>query len=138
MEPRVEHDLREVYLGEFEGGLFRQMSAQDHPAVLEMRSTGDWGAIPGAESNEDLRVRTVAVVDRLAAEHRDELIVVVCHGGVIAALLGHGMGQPLWAYAGARNGSLSHVVVSSDQWTLRSFNDAAHTGSIVADHDPPD
>ncbi len=136
MEPVVEPDLREVHLGEWEGGLFRQKAAEGHPAVLQMRETGDWGAIPGAETNEQLRSRTVGVIERLASAHADQLITVVCHGGVIAALLGHAMSQPLMMYGGARNASLSHIVVTEERWILRSFNDAAHTGALTHDHDP--
>ena len=136
IEPGVEHDLREVFLGEFEGGLFRQRAAEGHPAVIEMRQTGDWGAIPGGESNEDLRARVVPVVERLATIHADELIAVVCHGGVIASLLGHAMEAHPGRYRGARNASLTHIVVHDSEWVLRSFNDAAHTGDLTADHDP--
>lgn len=137
IEPVIEPDLREVFLGEFEGGLFRQRAAEGHPAVLRMRETGDWGDLPGGESNADLQARTTAVVTRLAESHPDEMIAVVCHGGVIAAVIGHAMGQHPMHYRGARNGSLSHVVIAGDQWILRSFNDAAHVGGLTADDDPP-
>lgn len=136
LEPTVEPDLREVFMGDWEGGLFRQKAAEGHPAVLQMRETGDWGAIPGAETNQQLQARTVGVIERLAATHPDQLIAVVCHGGVIAALLGHAMSQPLMMYGGARNASLSHIVVTDERWILRSFNDAAHTGALTFDHDP--
>lgn len=136
LEPRVEPDLREVFLGEFEGGLFRKMAADGHPAVVRMRETGDWGALPGAETNEQLRARTTAVVERLARAHADELIVVVCHGGVISTIVGHAMDQHAMRYVGARNGSITHVVIDGHRWILRSFNDAAHVGGLTADHDP--
>jgi len=138
LDVAIEPDLREVFLGEFEGGLFRQMAVEGHPAVVRMRETGDWGELPGAETNEQLQRRTVTAIERLAERHGDELIVVVCHGGVIAAVLSHAMRQPVMAYRGARNASLSHVVVHGGEWILRSFNDAAHTGSLTADHDPPE
>lgn len=133
--PVEERDLREVGLGEFEGGLFRQMVAEGHPAIKEWRETGEWGAIPGGESNAELSARTVPVIERLAANHTDELIVVVCHGGVIASLVGHAMGTHQFSYSGSRNASISHVVVLPDSWSLRSFNDASHTGSLLFDHD---
>ncbi len=136
MGTRLERDLREVYLGEFEGGLFRRMSAEGHPAVEEMHQSGEWGAIPGAETNEQLSIRVVPVIDRLAATHADELIVVVCHGGVIATLLGHATGQPWWVYGGIRNASMTHLVVTDERWIVRSFNDAGHIGSLTADSDP--
>ncbi len=136
LEPREEPDLREVHLGEFEGGLFRKMSALDHPAVLEMRRTGDWGALPGGETSESLQRRSVKVIERLAGDHPDELIVVICHGGVVAALVGHAVGQGAGVYLGSRNGSVTHLVVGPDGWTVRSFNDASHIGSLTADHEP--
>ena len=34
LEPTVERDLREVFLGQGEGGHFRQMASENHPAVL--------------------------------------------------------------------------------------------------------
>lgn len=136
LEPVVEPDLREIFLGEFEGGLFRKMSADGHPAVETMRKTGDWGAIPGAETNEQLRARTTGVIERVAKAHADELVAVVCHGGVISALVGHAMNQHPMRYGGARNGSISHIVVAEQHWILRSFNDAAHVGGLTADHEP--
>lgn len=136
LEPKVERDLREVYLGDFEGGLFRKMNAEDHPAALAMREQRDWAAVPNAESNEQLRSRTVGVLERLATQHQDELIAVVCHGGVIAAIVGHAMEQSPWMYMGVRNASLSHIVITKDRWQLRSFNDSAHVGTLVHDHDP--
>ena len=51
-------------------------------------------------------------------------------------IVGHAMGQPPWKYAGVRNGSITHMVLSDDGWTLRAFNDASHTGSLTADHGP--
>ncbi|MGI9624728.1 MAG: histidine phosphatase family protein [Acidimicrobiales bacterium] len=138
MQPQVEADLREVFLGEYEAGLFRKMSAENHPLALEMRRTAEWGVVPGAESNEDLRSRTVPVIERLAKEHVDELIVVVCHGGVIGALVGHVFDQPARSMAYARNGSITHLVVTDDHWQVRSFNDAAHIGDLTADWDAPE
>jgi probable phosphoglycerate mutase len=134
--PQIEPDLREVYLGDFEGGLLRKLLAEGHPAVEEMRRSGEWGALPGAETSEQLRLRTAAVIDRLVKAHADELIVVVCHGGVIAALLGHAMDRPWWMYSGVRNASMSHMVITDERWIVRSFNDAGHVGSLTGDSDP--
>ena len=135
LTPQVEPDLREVHLGETESGVFRQMAAEGHPMVDEMRAARDWSVVPGGESNEQLRVRTVAVIERLVAKHVDELIGVVCHGGVIASLVGHATGTHPFDYLGVRNSSLSHLYITEDRWLLRSFNDTAHAGGLTADHD---
>lgn len=150
--PTVERDLREIYLGVGEGGAFRQMSADNHPAVLAMRARQEWGEIPEAETNAQLQARTVAAVERVAASHPDEMVAVFCHGGVIGALVAHAVGANPFTFHGARHTSISHVVINQpelatggaamaeaegrtdDRWVLRSFNDAAHAGSLTADH----
>ena len=42
-------DLREVHLGEWEGGSFRKHVADGHPLALKMRAEQRWDVIPGAE-----------------------------------------------------------------------------------------
>ena len=135
IQPQVEPDLREIHLGKYEGGHFRQMVNEGGSLVDEMRRTREWGVVPGAESNEQLRVRTVAVIERLATKHVDELVAVVCHGGVIAALVGHATESHAFDYLGVRNSSVTHMVITDDKWILRSFNDTAHAGGLTADHD---
>lgn len=138
IDPVVEPDLREVFLGDYEAGLFRELAAiGDDPAVQRMRETGDWGAIPNAESNAELRARTTPVIERLARQHPDEMIAVVCHGGVIGVLLAHAMGVPATFFGGARNGSLSYVYVTPERWFVRNWNDSAHIGPLTGDDDPP-
>jgi 2,3-bisphosphoglycerate-dependent phosphoglycerate mutase len=143
LTPIVESDLREVFLGQGEGGLFRQMNADNHPAAVAMRTKREWGEIPGAETNAQLKARTVAAVERIALAHDDQMVAVFCHGGVIAAVVGHAVGADPHTFHGARHTGISHLVVnrpdtSDERWLLRSFNDAAHAGSLVADHPVPD
>jgi probable phosphoglycerate mutase len=137
LEPIVEPDLREVHLGEFEGGLFRQMSVENHPAVVAMRARREWGEIPGAETSTQLTARTVGAVERIAAAHPDQLVTAFCHGGVIAAVLGHAAGTGALVFTGARHTAISHLVVGPAGWVIRSFNDGAHAGSLTADHPLP-
>ncbi len=136
MTPVVEPDLREIYLGEFEGGRIRQATAEGHPAIARMQETGEWGHIPGAESNEQLRSRTVAAIERIRAQHRDEMVVAVAHGGVIGALLGHAAQVHPRTFGGTRNGALAYLYLTEERWHIRSFNDASHVGPLDADLDP--
>ncbi len=137
LEIGIDPDLREVHLGEGEGGRFRQMAAEGHPATVAMRANREWGEIPGAETNAQLMARTVSAVERIAQRHADALVAVCCHGGVVGSLMAHATGVNPFVFAGARNGSLTHLVVSNEGWVVRSFNDAAHTGPLTADADPP-
>ena len=133
----VEPDLREVFLGEFEGGLLRQRSAENHPRVEAMRSNRQWGEIPGAETNDELRARTVGAVQRIAATHPNQMVVAFCHGGVIGAVLGYLAATSPFLFNGSRHTAISHLVVSQTGWVIRSFNDGAHAGMLTEDHQLP-
>lgn len=133
----IEPDLREVFLGDFEGGLLRKMSADNHEAVVAMRAKREWGEIPGAETNAQLTARTVAAVERIAAAHPGELVAAFCHGGVIGAILAHAARTNPFTFNGARHTSISHLVINPSGWVIRSFNDGAHAGMLTVDHQLP-
>lgn len=135
--PRVEPDLREIHLGDGEGGRFRQMAADGHPAIVAMRAEREWGRVPGAETNQQLTDRTVAAVRRIAATHPDEVVAAFAHGGTIGALIAFAAGVNPFIFSGTRNGAIAHLVVSDDEWVIRAFNDAAHVGPLTADAEPP-
>lgn len=141
LTPTIMPDLREVFLGVGEGGRFRQMAATEHPQAVAMRTQREWGAIEGAETNAQLMARTSRAIMSIAAQHPDELVAVCCHGGVIGSLLGFAAGVNPFTFAGSRNGALSHLVINAsvgeEPWVIRSFNDAAHTGPLTADAEPP-
>jgi 2,3-bisphosphoglycerate-dependent phosphoglycerate mutase len=127
LQPRVEADLREVFLGEWEGGSFRHHIAEGHPAAQRMFAEERWDAVPGGEPTEEFRSRVRAGFERVVAAHPDERIVVVSHGGVIGELVRQAVESlRAFAFVGADNGSISHLVVSDDRWVVRRFNDTAH------------
>jgi probable phosphoglycerate mutase len=130
--PIEEHDLREVFLGEWEGGVFRHMLAQaEHPAAIEFRRTYEWGSVPGAETNEQLVKRTSAALHRIHDNHLGEHVVAFVHGGVIAALCARATGGQLFGFAGAENASIHRLLITDERWFLRSFNDANHLGALL-------
>ncbi len=137
IEPRVRRDLREVFLGELEAGLFRRKAAENDPIIAEFRRTKEWGTIPGAETNARLQERVVGSVQDVANSHPDEMVAVVCHGGVIASLLAYAMGRCDFSFMGLRNASLSLLSVSPSEWKIRSYNDVAHCGSLTEDQPLP-
>jgi 2,3-bisphosphoglycerate-dependent phosphoglycerate mutase len=138
LEPIVEPDLREVYLGEWEGGRYRQMAAERDPRFMEAMQREEWGLIPGAETTDQLHRRVVGAVERIASEHHDQRILVVSHGGVIGALLSHAARARPFAFLGADNASVSHLVVVGERWIVRRFNDTGHlAGELSPAAQPP-
>ena len=55
MTPVVDPDLREVFLGEWEGGLLRQKATDNDPLFQRVMAEQRWDLIPGAESRAGLR-----------------------------------------------------------------------------------
>lgn len=137
LAPVVEPDLREVHLGEWEGGWFRVHAAARHPAYLKSLEAERWDLIPGGENDEAFSRRTRHALERIAEAHPDQRVAVFVHGGVIGALLAHTTGSRPFAFAGADNASVSHLVVAGDRWVLRRFNDTGHLDELSAQAEPP-
>ncbi|TDD36300.1 histidine phosphatase family protein [Actinomadura sp. KC06] len=132
LEPRVEPGLREVYLGEWEGGLFRKMVAEGDPVAQRMFAQERWDVIPGAETNEAFAGRVDASLTRLAAAHTGGRIAVFTHGGVIAQALAAATGARPFAFLTPDNGSISSLVRLGDLSSIRGFNDVSHLDWSVA------
>jgi len=134
----VEPDLREIMLGEWEGGLFRQRVGEGHPIAVRMIAEQRWGVIPGAEADEDFAARVRAAILKMAASHPDQRVVAFTHGGVIGQVLHQASGSKPFAFSAADNGSISQIVVHEDRWIVRRFNDTAHlTGELTTAETPP-
>ncbi len=126
LTPMVEPDLREVYLGDWDSGLYRIRAAEGHPAFARAKAAQEWGEIPGAETTADLHARVRAALLRIAARHPDALIAVVVHGGVIGAALSIASGAAPFAFNNAANGSVSRLVIRGEEMVVRGFNDTGH------------
>ena len=129
IEPVVVAELREVFLGEWEGGVFRRRAAAGDPIFHEVATQQRWDVIPGAEPLVEFDARLQTGLAVVVARHPDEVVAVVVHGGVIGQLLAHATGLEGFTFTGADNGSISEVVIHGDRQTLRRFNDTAHLES---------
>ena len=126
MAHRVDPDLREVHLGDWEGGKFRIMIHENHPLCVKMHEEQRWDVIPGAESREALQERIGRGLNRIVQAHPNELIVAVLHGGVIGHIIAEATGSAPFAFNGCDNGSISRVVMVDGKIVIRGFNDVSH------------
>ena len=107
----VEPDLREVYLGEWEGFAFRKYVAEAasagaadvrgealgrHPRCGEPTSSSPPGCVPGSNGS--------------SPQHPGQRVVVVAHGGVIGQCMSLATGAPAFNFMGADNASISQIV----------------------------
>ena len=119
-------DLREVFLGEWEGGLFRVRAAEGDPVFRQIWEQERWDVIPGGEPLEEFDERVWRGFQQIVAAHPDQRVMAVAHGGVIGQLLHRVTGSRRFAFSGADNASISEVVASPERIVLRSYNDVSH------------
>jgi 2,3-bisphosphoglycerate-dependent phosphoglycerate mutase len=67
LTPQIEPDLREVFMGEWEGGQFRQKVADADPVAVQMLTEERWDVVPGAEASADFSTRIHGAIERIAA-----------------------------------------------------------------------
>lgn len=126
IEPIVDPNLHEVNLGEWEGGIFRIKEAENDPLLVRLLQEQRWDVIPGAESYDRLHERIFRGLHNIAIHHPDQLVVAVVHGGVIGHIISHATGAQPFAFNGADNASISHIVIHNGLITVRRFNDTSH------------
>jgi probable phosphoglycerate mutase len=128
LEPVALADLREVFLGDFEGGVYRIKTAEGDPVIKEVFEREAWSAIPNAEPFEDFGARIMRGVEEMVRQvGPDRAAVAVLHGAVIGQLCRQATASRPFAFVHADNGSVSRLVVGADgRWLLRSFNDISH------------
>jgi probable phosphoglycerate mutase len=126
LSPTVDAGLREVHLGDWEGGVFRKNVAEGHPIALRMMAEERWDVIPGAEPAEAFASRVRRAIERIAAAHPGQRVAAFTHGGVIGQALALATGSRPFAFTGAENASISRLVITADRWIVRGYNDTAH------------
>lgn len=124
--PVVEARLREVGLGDWEGGLFRKMVAEGHPTAMQMWALETFEVIPGAEPSAEFADRVREALTRIAAAHPGQRVAIFTHGGVIGRALAQATGSRPFAFITSDNASISRLVVTGQRWIVRGFNETAH------------
>jgi len=128
MEPQVLFELREVFLGDFEGGEYRIRAGRGDPIIQQVFAEERWDAIPNGESFAELGARVRAGIEQIVATVGPETTAVAfVHGAVIGELCRQATDSRPFGFVHSDNGSISRLVVDGDgRWLLRSFNDIAH------------
>ncbi len=130
--PTIVEDLREVHLGDWEGGLFRIKTHQNHPKIIEMHEHQEWGKIPGAENNAQLNARVFRGLSNIVEKHPDQVVAIVSHAGAIGSALSQATKSEPFAFTGSDNASISHLVAFQGRWSLRRFNDTSHLSTAIS------
>ena len=57
--------------------------------------------------------------------------MVVVHGGVIGSVLAQATGSQPFAFLGADNASISHLVAHAGKLSVKRFNDTSHLSPFI-------
>jgi probable phosphoglycerate mutase len=131
-EPLVVPELREVKLGDWEGGEFRIRVHDGDPVAMRAIAEQRWDVIPGAETMEALAERVRAGVGRIVDQAGpDATAAAVVHGGIVGELCRQATESRPFAFIHSDNCSITRIVVLPDgRWLLRAFNDTAHLRAV--------
>ena len=138
-EPVVDCDLCELHPGDADGLTWAEIESR-WPTRFGTGWDPDEHLIDNAETWHEMHGRVGRTIDRLAATHEGDTVVVVCHGGVIAHAMMHRLGITLEsdkAWLVATNTSLTEFVHDPDmsdwragRWGIQRYNDAAHLAHL--------
>jgi probable phosphoglycerate mutase len=130
LEPVVVPELREVMLGDWEGGKLRIHAAKGDPLFRRIIEEERWDVIPNAEPMEEFGERVRDGLQKvLAATGPDASAVAVVHGGVIGELCRQATSARGFAFVHSDNCSISRLVVMPEgRELLWTFNDTGHLG----------
>jgi len=127
-EPRRECDWCEIHPGEAEGLTWPEY----HEKFPWASDAGNpfLRRAPGSETWAEFYVRAGGRLRRIADEHSNQRVVVVCHGGIIGASFIALGDQPIRngnAFTHeTTNASLTEWRHTGSEWRLVRYNDAAH------------
>ena len=120
LEPEPRAALAELDVGDAAGYRFEAWVEEFPEEAERFRTEGVDYSWPGGESGRDLAARTEEEIDRILRAHggEDEAVVVVSHGGALAWMIAHLLGEPdgEWPYGYARldNCSITEAEVPPD------------------------
>ncbi len=120
--------LRERSFGQFEGQTFTDLEARYPLETARWRERDTNWAPPAGESLLAVRDRVLQTTARLAAQHLDEQIVLVAHGGVMDALYRAASGLDIraprtWTLG---NASINRLLWTPEGLSLVGWADTSH------------
>lgn len=120
--------LREYYFGEWEGLTHKQISARWPDIYAEFFKHPDEIRVPGGETFGELKQRAQSAIETLVANHPDQTVVVVSHGGTIRTIVCAALGIHLNRVWGIRqdNTAVSIIEYYDDSSIVTLLNDIHH------------
>jgi probable phosphoglycerate mutase len=128
LEPRPMHDLREIFLGAWEGLPVADLAARYPEAWAKWIAEPDWDLVPGGEGAAAFEARVERALRQLFACQPRGNVVVVTHGGVIQVALHRVVGKLSRGLFPFRisNASISVIEKRDGRVFIGGVNDVSH------------
>jgi alpha-ribazole phosphatase/probable phosphoglycerate mutase len=125
--------LRETHFGAWQGHTWAEIDALYPGVAATFHADPMSTRAPGGESLEDMHARVAEALEAIIAQHPDETVAVIAHGGPIRAMLATVLGTDLRIFPRLRldNGSLTAIRVAGPVRTVITVNDTCHLGELI-------
>lgn len=131
--------VRERNYGILEGVPFDQMQ-QRYPDIAKIWQSRDPdGVIPEGETLREFHTRVTQALEALAANHPQQRVLVVTHGGAMDILWRIASGEPIQTPRKVimLNASINRILIKSDadgfKWSLLDWGDVSHLQNSADD-----
>lgn len=128
LEPEAKVELREIFLGEWEGLTIEELARRYPQAWASWTAEPSWDLVPGGEGAAVFEARVAAGLDAILARHQHGDVLVVTHGGVIQVALHRIIGRPsdgLFPFR-IQNASISVIERRNGRIVVGGVNDTSH------------
>ncbi len=136
LAPSLDPDLREVYLGAWQGLSYAEIAAR-FPEEWAAWRAGEDIHRGGGETYAELGERVARAMERIADTYEGGAVVVVSHGAALKSFVARVLGigtAGMRAFRVAVNTGVTIVERDAERrWLLAVWNDAAHLGDAVAE-----
>lgn len=128
LTPTPMAELREIYLGDWEGLRTEELAARFPEAWASWAEEPDWDLVSGGEGSAAFEARVEAVLESIFQRHHEDDVLAVTHGGVIQIALHHVVGRPARGIFPFRiqNASLSVIERRNGRLVVSGVNDISH------------
>jgi broad specificity phosphatase PhoE len=128
LEPVPMAELREIYLGEWEGLRTDELAERFPQAWAGWTEEPDWDLVPGGEGSAAFEARVESALESIFARHPEGDVLAVTHGGVIQIALHHVVGRPgrgIFPFR-IQNASMSVIERRNGRLVVSGVNDIGH------------
>lgn len=135
IEPTPMPELREIYLGEWEGLRTADIAERYPEAWAGWQQEPHWDLVPSGEGAALFEARVAAALESIFKRHEQGEVLVVTHGGVIQVALHRIVGRPshgLFPFK-IQNASISVIEKGNGRLVVSGVNDIAHLESGSAE-----